>query len=156
MRSGPAPEKRAGARSGVVIGGLRADSICKPAGLCVGHLLLSINETLVTTHQHAVRLIDSATRIVDVVYRDNLTVLTLTPTTHHETHHEHLLELHDAPHGMGVVVDRVSAAEALAAAGLAEGDVIVSIDDELLRSAERAHVLLKRAGTREVRVLKRA
>lgn len=122
------------ARSGVIVAGLRADSMCKPAGLCVGHLLLSVNDVLVDTHQHAVQLIDAAERHVDLVYRDNLTILSL--RVGHGA--RETFALHDAPLGVGAMLDVVSGTDAFAS-GLEVGDVIVSINDELVRAIPHAH-----------------
>ena len=100
--------------------------------------------------QHAVELIDQAPQHVSVVYRDNLRVLTLIVDRGMRLG----LALRDAPLGAGVLVDDVAGHEALAA-GLEPGDLVIAVDDELVRIAARTYALLERPGEVEIRVFKR-
>lgn len=101
--------------------------------------------------QHAIQLIDGADRYVSFVYRDNLRPLKLSVGNHGMGRDE--IELRDAPLGAGVVVDSVPGHEALAA-GLEAGDVIISMGDELVRSAARVRQLLMQPGQAELRLFK--
>ena len=100
--------------------------------------------------QHAVRLIDDAAQRVALVYRDNLRALRV--CVGRDTRAP--VELRDSTCGYGVHVDGVAAVELLAA-GLEAGDLLVAINEELLRDASHALSLLQHPGEVEMRVLRR-
>ena len=53
---------------GVVISGLRAESMCRERGICVGHILLSVNGECVATHEGMCARTSTRTKRLCILY----------------------------------------------------------------------------------------
>lgn len=125
---------------GVLISALLEGSVGAAAGLNVGDFIAAVNGVLVQDHQQAIREIDAAADLVEFALRGSTERLRITRRTYLG------ITLGANSEGMGVEVLGLDRTGACAAAGLAVGQVILSVDGELCSSHEQAMTSLERGG----------
>ncbi len=129
---------------GVVVARMARGSQCRASGMLAGHLLLSACGELALTHRRTICLIDAAPRYVELVYRDSALEVEMERPAAGLGCGASLREHHEREIGVGIgaQVASVAADSAAAACGLEAGDLLLSVDGELIRSAAHAAELL--------------
>jgi len=116
----------------------------------VGTFVLSVDGHLATSAVQVIQLLDSATSTTRLCFRDRVS-----STTIDKDQGTLGFTLADTAAGVGVSVLEVSSNGPAHAAGIRVGDVLLAINDHLLRSHQQAVELIDDPNTTRLKINKR-
>ena len=132
----------AGRSLGVAVLELSPDGAARKAGLCVGDLLLAVNDKPVADHREAIEAVDAAADVIA------LRVWGLRPTrtkTLFKGEGKIGVTISDHERGPGVLVTAVNEGEQAMRLGLRAGDVLLSINSTILKHHSMAISMIDEA-----------
>lgn len=124
--------------SGVLVSGLERGSLASREGVLVGDTLLAVNDTLVYSHDEAIRLVDSQ-QVVSMVLAADTREVRLDKSTGRKVG---VTIANNLPGGSGVVVIGIDSGSTLAITQLQIGETILSVDGQLVKDHASAIALI--------------